>query len=110
LFPVEFDRRHKARGVRAAAVHPGNIPTELGRHVTPEVEAKIMPPGMTMADTMNKTIPQGAATSVWASFTAPANAIGGKFCEDCHVAEVSDEQRHAGVASYAVDPDRAKAL
>ncbi|HVY85000.1 MAG TPA: SDR family NAD(P)-dependent oxidoreductase, partial [Caulobacterales bacterium] len=29
LFAVEFDRRHKARGVRATAVHPGAIETEL---------------------------------------------------------------------------------
>ena len=32
LFAVEFDRRHKADGIRAAAVHPGGIRTELGRH------------------------------------------------------------------------------
>src|SRR5580704_6295548 len=31
LFVVEFDRQHKARGVRAAAVHPGGILTELAR-------------------------------------------------------------------------------
>src|SRR5580700_5145328 len=28
LFAVEFDRRHRARGVRATAVHPGGIQTE----------------------------------------------------------------------------------
>ena len=39
LFAVEFDRRHKADGVRATAVHPGGIQTELGRHMTPEVIA-----------------------------------------------------------------------
>ena len=36
LFAVEFDRRHKGDGVRATAVHPGGIQTELGRHMTPE--------------------------------------------------------------------------
>src|SRR3984885_3345702 len=35
LFAVEFDRRHRARGVRAAAVHPGGIKTELDRHMAP---------------------------------------------------------------------------
>ncbi len=30
LFAVAFDQRHRARGVRAAAVHPGGIQTELG--------------------------------------------------------------------------------
>ena len=29
LFAVEFDRRHRDRGVRATAVHPGGIMTEL---------------------------------------------------------------------------------
>ena len=33
LFAVGFDKRHRSRGVRAAAVHPGGIQTELGRHL-----------------------------------------------------------------------------
>src|SRR5271170_6603599 len=35
LFAVEFDRRHRDRGVRATAVHPGGIATELGRYMNP---------------------------------------------------------------------------
>src|ERR1700678_390347 len=35
LFAVEFDRRHRARGVRASALHPGGIKTELDRHMGP---------------------------------------------------------------------------
>ena len=35
-----------------------------------------------------KTIPQGAATSVWAGVVAPADEVGGRYCEDCHVAEL----------------------
>ena len=42
LFAVEFDRRHKANGVRATAVHPGGIQTELGRHMTPETTQQMM--------------------------------------------------------------------
>src|SRR6476620_4416530 len=33
LFAVAFDQRHRARGIRAAAVHPGGIHPELGRHM-----------------------------------------------------------------------------
>src|ERR1700732_3814882 len=33
LFAVAFDQRHRARGIRAAAVHPGGIRTELGRYI-----------------------------------------------------------------------------
>ena len=36
LFAVEFDRRHKANGIRATAVHPGGIQTELSRHIGEE--------------------------------------------------------------------------
>src|SRR5580698_2624596 len=43
LFAVEFDRRHKDQGVRATAVHPGVIQTELGRHMTPELRQQILP-------------------------------------------------------------------
>src|SRR5580704_1892536 len=42
LFDVEFDRRHQGRGVRATAVHPGGIQTELGRYMTPEVVQELM--------------------------------------------------------------------
>jgi NAD(P)-dependent dehydrogenase (short-subunit alcohol dehydrogenase family) len=116
LFAVEFDRRHKAEGVRAAAVHPGGIRTELGRHMTPEAIQQLI-------DSINasqpagalpfkwKTIPQGAATSVWAGVVASAEAVGGRYCEDCHVAEIVDDPAlRGGVRPYALDPDRAKAL
>ena len=58
-----------------------------------------------------KTIPQGAATSVWAAIVADADAIGGHYCEDCNVAEIVDGAGlRGGVRPYAVDPERAKAL
>src|ERR1700720_4427753 len=91
LFAVAFDQRHRGRGVRAAAVHPGGIHTELGRHMDSAQLHK-------MIDQMNqqlaaegkppfewKTIPQGAATSVWAGFAPPADEVGGRYCENCHV-------------------------
>jgi hypothetical protein len=58
-----------------------------------------------------KSVPQGAATSVWAGFVADADAIGGRYCEDCSVSEVIDDPEQAvGVMPYAVDPDIAAAL
>ncbi|MCW6510476.1 SDR family NAD(P)-dependent oxidoreductase [Lichenifustis flavocetrariae] len=121
LFAVAFDRRHRSRGIRAAAVHPGGIRTELGRHMD---GAQMQD----MIDHMNrdlaaegkppfefKTIPQGAATSVWAGVVAPADAVGGRYCENCHVGEiVPDDQKISaiseGVRAYALDPEHAEAL
>src|SRR6202790_187078 len=42
LFAVEFDRRHKASGVRATALHPGAIQTELSRYMTPDVTQRMI--------------------------------------------------------------------
>jgi len=118
LFAVEFDRRHKDRGVRAASVHPGGIQTELGRHMTPEliqglVESINQGQAASGAPAFEwKTIPQGAATSVWAGVVADAAEVGGRYCEDCHVAEIQEgsELARGGIRRYAIDPERAKAL
>jgi NAD(P)-dependent dehydrogenase (short-subunit alcohol dehydrogenase family) len=117
LFAVEFDRRHKVNGVRATAVHPGGIQTELSRHIGDEgikqlierVNAATRAAGE--PDFKFKTIPQGAATSVWAAAVATADEVGGRYCEDCHVAEIEpDAAKRAGVKPYALNPETAKAL
>src|SRR6185436_17448277 len=109
LFAVEFDRRHKARGVRAAAVHPGGIATELGRHMSDgDMQALLesinasRPEGAPPFEF--KSIPQGAATSVWAGIVASADEVGGRYCEDCHVAELNtDNEIREGVRPYALN-------
>jgi NAD(P)-dependent dehydrogenase (short-subunit alcohol dehydrogenase family) len=116
LFAVEFDRRHKARGVRATALHPGAIETELGRYITTEMRDTLIaninasqPKGAPPFTW--KSIPQGAATSVWAGCVADAEAVGGRYCEDCHVAEINSTPGiRGGVQPYALDPQRAQAL
>jgi NAD(P)-dependent dehydrogenase (short-subunit alcohol dehydrogenase family) len=117
LFAVEFDRRHKAKGVRATAVHPGGINTELARHMQPEAIEKLIADMEAAAKATGappfvwKTVPQGAATSVWSGIVAAADAVGGLYCEDCHVAEVTEgEGLRGGVRPYALDAARAKAL
>jgi NAD(P)-dependent dehydrogenase (short-subunit alcohol dehydrogenase family) len=110
LFAVELDRRRRARGVRATALHPGGIITDLGRHLTDETfNAMIETSGA--ADVELKSVPQGAATSVWAGFVADPDAIGGRYCEDCAVAPVVDDPAASpGVMRYALDPATAAAL
>lgn len=121
LFAVAFDERHRERGVRAAAVHPGGIQTELGRHLDPtRIQAIIEQLNNQLAAEGKapfqwKTIPQGAATSVWAGVVAPADAVGGKYCENCHVGrvvpdDVSISAISEGVRGYALDSTTAAAL
>ena len=41
----------------------------------------------------------------------PADEVGGRYCEDCHVAELpKDAEARSGVRAYALDADHAKAL
>src|ERR1700758_670892 len=97
LFAVAFDNRHRDRGVRAAAVHPGGIQTELDRHLDPsQVRKTIEQMNQQLAAEGKapfqlKTIPQGAATSVWAAVLAPADEIGGHYCEHCHVGNIEPD-------------------
>jgi len=121
LFAVAFDQRHRGRGVRAAAVHPGGIQTELARHLEPaQVDAIIKQINEVAAAEGKgafqwKTIPQGAATSVWAGVVAPSEEIGGRYCENCHVGNVVPDTAtinliKEGVRAYALDPNAAEAL
>jgi NAD(P)-dependent dehydrogenase (short-subunit alcohol dehydrogenase family) len=121
LFAVAFDRRHRGRGVRAAAVHPGVIQTELARHVDParlqalvdQINKERVAAGN--GPVQRKTVLQGAATSVWAAVVAPAEEIGGQYCEDCHVSQIIPDNVGMfavteGVSGYALDPTNADAL
>jgi NAD(P)-dependent dehydrogenase (short-subunit alcohol dehydrogenase family) len=121
LFAVAFDQRHRARGIRAAAVHPGGIHTELGRHLDPSH-------AQTMVEQINKqlaaegkppyqwkTIPQGAATSAWTAVVASPDEVGGRYCENCHVGRIVADNVtisvvSEGVRGYALDPHNAEAL
>jgi NAD(P)-dependent dehydrogenase (short-subunit alcohol dehydrogenase family) len=121
LFAVAFDQRHRERGVRAVAVHPGGIQTELARHMEQAHMEQMINQINEQAAAAGKgpfefkTIPQGAATSVWAAVVAPADEVGGRYCENCHVSDVvADDARlgllDEGVRGYAVDPQNAVAL
>src|SRR6266851_46074 len=121
LFAVAFDRRHRGRGVRAAAVHPGVIETELARYMEPgrlqglidQISTQLAAEGK--GPFKWKTVPQGAATSVWTAVVAPADEIGGRYCENCHAGKIVPDSVtitgvSEGVRAYALDPANAEAL
>jgi NAD(P)-dependent dehydrogenase (short-subunit alcohol dehydrogenase family) len=116
LFSVELDRKGQGDAVRAYSVHPGSIGgTELAREAPPELfiqlgfydeNGQIKPE---VAASL-KTIPQGAATTVWCATSPALNEIGGVYCEDCDIAEVAGENPHAGVKLYSLDEKSAKRI
>jgi hypothetical protein len=62
-----------------------------------------------------KSIPQGAATSVWAAVVAPADEIAGRYCENCNVGRIVGDDVtitaiSEGVRGYALDATNAEAL
>ena len=121
LFAVAFDQSHRGRGIRAAAVHPGGIRTELSRHMDAAALRQVI-------DQLNKqlaaegkppfqykSIPQGAATSVWTAILGSPEEIGGRYCENCHVGQVVADDvtisaASEGVRAYALDSRNAEAL
>lgn len=125
LFSTALDERGKKFNTRAYSLHPGSVyGTDLGReepidlyiqmgthdengNIKPEVEARL------------KTIPQGAATTVWCATSPALQDIGGVYCENCDVAETDlgqvehrfdDPATIRGVQPYSIDKDNAERL
>jgi NAD(P)-dependent dehydrogenase (short-subunit alcohol dehydrogenase family) len=125
LFAVALDKKARKFNVRAYSLHPGSVfGTDLGREepidlfiqigthdengkIKPEVEAQL------------KTIPQGAATTVWCATTPLLENIGGVYCENCDIAEIDNGQiEHRfddpstirGVQPYSIDKENAERL
>lgn len=117
LFTLELDNRAKAFNIRAFSLHPGSIGgTELGREAPLELFQKM---GFVDADgnilpevaASLKTIPQGAATTVWCATSPLLDNIGGVYCEDCDIAVLaSDEEMSAGIKRYSLDKQNAQQL
>jgi NAD(P)-dependent dehydrogenase (short-subunit alcohol dehydrogenase family) len=117
LFALELDNRAKEFGVRSYSLHPGSINgTELAREASLDLFQKM---GLCDADgnirpeilANLKTIPQGAATTIWCATSPLLEDIGGVYCEDAEIASIAtDSSITAGVKLYSLDEDNAKRL
>ncbi|RKR04826.1 NAD(P)-dependent dehydrogenase (short-subunit alcohol dehydrogenase family) [Flavobacterium sp. 90] len=117
LFALELDNRAKDFGVRSYSLHPGSINgTELAREASLDLFQK-----MGLCDANGnirpeilanlKTIPQGAATTVWCATSPLLEDIGGVYCEDAEIASIAtDSSVTPGVKLYSLDEDNAKRL
>lgn len=125
LFTVELDKRAQQFNVRAYSVHPGSVnETDLGREAPMELfqqmgthdqNGVIFPE---VAATL-KSIPQGAATTVWCATSPALNEIGGVYCNDVEIAELdsgnsvhnySEPSTLIGVKPYSLDEANATRL
>lgn len=110
LLSVGLDSRLADKGVRAYAVHPGVIMTELSRHMEEADFTALMERSPTGEELVFKSVEQGAATSVWAA-TAPGLAdTGGIYLENCQIAGPAVQGSSSGVESYALDAAAAERL
>jgi NAD(P)-dependent dehydrogenase (short-subunit alcohol dehydrogenase family) len=134
LFAVSLDARAVGHGVRAFAVHPGLILTDLGRHMTDEEVVGYglqrtdlgkgqAPKGRSVNDGGEfKDTEQGAATSVWCATSTRLHGLGGVYCEDVDIAVILQDPAgklqardegstgHDGVAAHAIDWQTAERL
>ncbi|MHB9848771.1 SDR family NAD(P)-dependent oxidoreductase [Streptomyces krungchingensis] len=119
LFAVQLDALGKDSGVRAFAVHPGNIMTDLQRHLPQEemVAFGWVDEQGNMLATDFKTPEQGASTQVWAATSPQLVNTGGVYCEDTDVADIRPVSQSSGVeglgpgvAAYAIDREAAARL
>lgn len=92
----------------AFSVHPGIIPTNLTRHnddFVPPVAGAPLPPG-------RKSVPQGAATTVWAATAAELAQHSGAYLVDCGIAKPPGEvdNPRQGYGEWTYDPASEAAL
>ena len=59
-----------------------------------------------------KTIPEGAATTVWCSLSAQLDNLGGVYCADCDISPIvpDDSKSLTGVRRWAIDKTAAERL
>lgn len=117
LFSMELDARVKAYNVSVFSVHPGSIGgTELGREAPLELfqqmgfcdaEGNLLPEVVASL----KSVPQGAATTIWCATSPVLNDIGGVYCEDSDIAPLAlESSMSGGVQPYSLDETNAKRL
>ena len=108
-FGSELQRRHGDR-LLSLSVHPGVIQTDLSRHVVPAL-LEAMRASFEERGIQMKSVPQGAATSVWAATSDALLDHSGAYLSDCQVAEpMSAENAASGYAPWAYDTENAERL
>jgi NAD(P)-dependent dehydrogenase (short-subunit alcohol dehydrogenase family) len=112
LFAVGAAQRWADDGIAVNALMPGNVAsTALARHMSAD-DLDAFGETTTLALPAEKTIEQGAATSILLAASPDVGGVTGRYYEDCAEATpVSERANHTGgVAPYALDGDNAERL
>lgn len=109
LFALELDKRVSEQNIRAFSVHPGMIHTDLARHLDEKTITDMLERMASAPKMQAKTIPCGAATSVWAATAPELNDAGGIYLADCAIAPSATEQ-DGGYEAHISDHDAASHL
>lgn len=108
----EVERRYGAANLHSTSLHPGGIATPLQDHLGDMVSSSMTDPAI---HNYMKSIPQGAATSVYAAVSAEWAQKGGRYLADCAEAgpfkgESAMATGDDGYATWAYDEPKAKRL
>jgi NAD(P)-dependent dehydrogenase (short-subunit alcohol dehydrogenase family) len=111
LFAVGLTARYSNEGITSNTVAPGAIKTGLQRHMSQE---EIVTRGWDVAVPRGwKTLEQGAATTIWAAVAPELDGVGGKYLDDCAIAQPwthDDSPPDGHYFPYALDSDHADRL
>ncbi|QJR37677.1 SDR family NAD(P)-dependent oxidoreductase [Gemmatimonas groenlandica] len=102
LLAVEATRRWSDHGIFANALNPGAIATNLQKHTG----------GLRTPIERQKSVAQGAATSILLAAHPMLEGIGGRYFEDCNEAATVTRRPadYSGVAHYAMNAHNAQRL
>lgn len=99
LFAKELARRFAGTKKTATAVHPGVIPTNLGRYMVGWMQVVVGFGFRLLGPLFLKTIPQGAATQCYAAVHPGAAGKSGEYFADCNLAMPSAHAQDAQLAA-----------
>jgi len=118
LHALGLAQRHEADDVIAVSVHPGAIRTSLGRHLDDELMNQAIERGKQRAaahpDATTgrrfKTVPQGAATEVWAATAPEIGDHHGGYLADCGPGVLGANPGENGMRPWITDVGTADRL
>jgi len=97
-------------GVLSLSVHPGGIMTNLGRHLNDDLMNQMLDRAKERAEASDesggmqfKSIPQGAATQVWAATSPDLVGHDGAYLADCGLGVEGGNIGRDGFAPYIAD-------